>query len=154
MEFVDDRVKERVYVADLHTRLDAVKGWGGASAMLDKLPAIVASGFVLIFVSDIIGNHISFKNRIFNAIITSIVWGILFVALDLLYAEYNPPALVTAGNLATFTVIGVLLAFVSDFIGNMFVFDRRFANAFVTSIIWAVTFTVVAFSYLKWVLEA
>jgi hypothetical protein len=120
--------------------------------MLDKLPAIVASGFVLIFVADIIGNHIHFTSRVFNALVTSIIWGILFVALDLFYRQYLPPPLVPDGDLPKLTVVGVALAFASDLIGNTFLFNRRFANAFVTSIVWAVLFAIVYYVYYVYIL--
>lgn len=116
--------------------------------MLEKLPAVVASGFVLVFIADLIGNYIHFKSKIGNALVTSIIWGILFVALDLLYSAYNPPPLLTNEHLMAATAAGVLLAFVSDLIGNFWLFDRRFANAFLTSVIWAVLFAIVG--YLWW----
>jgi hypothetical protein len=116
--------------------------------MLEKLPAVVASGFVLMFVAALIGNYLTFKSRVYNALVTGIIWGVLFVGLNYLYGEMNPPPLVTPEDLGIYAGGGVLLAFITDWIGNTFLFDRRFANAFLTSVIWAIAFAVIM--YLWW----
>lgn len=118
--------------------------------MEEHLPAVVASGFVLVFLADVIGNHINFSSRVYNAAVTSIIWGILFVILDFGYANFDPPPLVSYENLWVWTVVGVLLAFVSDLIGNTIAFERRFVNSFVTAIVWAVAFFIVAKLYLAY----
>jgi hypothetical protein len=113
--------------------------------MLQKIPAVVASGFVLVFVAALIGNFATLRGPIYNALVTSIIWGILFVALDVIYALYIEPPLVPTGKLWGYTAAGVLLAFVADLIGNKFEFTHQYANAFITSLIWAVAFTIILF---------
>jgi hypothetical protein len=115
----------------------------GAQAMLEKLPAIVASGFVLMFVADLIGNFITFTSKWANAVVTCVIWGILFFALDMFYYYYLPPPLLPEGWLLPLTLIGVALAFIAALLGNYFLFDRRYANAFVTGIVWSVLFAIV-----------
>jgi hypothetical protein len=122
--------------------------------MLDKLPAIVASGFVLIFIADVIGNHVHFKTRVGNALVTSLIWGVLFVLLDSYYRWNTHEPLVTLEHLVIFAALGVVLAFLSDLLGNMYEFNRPFVNAFVTSIIWAVAFAIIFYAYVTYVLEA
>lgn len=42
---------------------------------------LVAQGFVAVVVSDLIGNTIAFKNRIVNALVTGIVFALIFYGL-------------------------------------------------------------------------
>jgi hypothetical protein len=116
--------------------------------LLDKLPAVIASGFVLIFVADLIGNHISFHNRFYNALVTCIVWGILFFLLNVAYTQVSGSGIVTWENLKIYTLGGVLLAFAADLIGNAIAFKSPYRNAFVTSVIWAIAFGIAAYLFI------
>jgi hypothetical protein len=111
--------------------------------MPEKLPAIVASGFVLMFVADLIGNFLHFKSKWINAVVTAAIWGGLFYALDLFYKYRLPPALLPDDWLLSWTLVGVAIAFICAYLGNFFLFDRRYANAFVTGIIWSVAFAII-----------
>ena len=42
--------------------------------------AVVLNGAAVIFISDLIGNTISFSNRFVNALVTSIVYALIFGA--------------------------------------------------------------------------
>jgi len=116
--------------------------------LLDKLPAVIASGFVLIFVADLIGNHISFHNRFYNALVTCIVWGVLFYLLNVAYSWWSDAAIVEDTNLIIYTLGGVLLAFAADLIGNSIAFKSPYRNAFVTSVIWAIAFGIAAYLFI------
>ena len=119
--------------------------------MEEHLLAIVGSGFALILVADLIGNNIVFTNRIQNALVTSIIWGGLFFALNFLYARLNPPPLLLwdLDHFWKWAALGVILAFLADLIGNSIAFRSRYRNAIVTACIWAVAFYAIAV-YLIW----
>jgi ABC-type Fe3+-siderophore transport system permease subunit len=117
--------------------------------LLDKLPAVIASGFVLILVADLIGNHINFDNRLYNAAITCVVWGVLFFVLNYAYAWWSESGIVESDNLKIYTLGGALLAFAADYIGNSISFKRPFVNAFVTAFIWAVAFGLGAWWFIR-----
>jgi ABC-type Fe3+-siderophore transport system permease subunit len=108
--------------------------------MEEHLLAIVGSGFVLILVADLIGNNITFSNRIYNALTTAIIWGILFFFLNWVYGQYNPPPLLSWEHLWQYGSIAVVLAFIADLIGNTIAFRSRYRNAITTAIVWAVFF--------------
>ena len=107
---------------------------------------MVPIGAGLVLVSDLIGNLISFKSRLYNALTTCIVWAVIFVAINLIYQSLHldPPYLVPEGLLWRWTAAGVVFAFVADLIGNYLSFSNRIVNSIVTSIVWAVLF----FAYL------
>ena len=117
--------------------------------MEDHLLAIAGSGFALILLADLIGNNITFTNRIYNALVTSLVWGGLFFALNFLYEKLNPPPLLLWEHFWKWAVIGVILAFLADLIGNSLAFRSRYRNAIVTACVWVVAFYVLAV-YLTW----
>jgi ABC-type Fe3+-siderophore transport system permease subunit len=112
--------------------------------MEDHLLAIVGSGFVLILVADLIGNNITFSNRVYNALVTSVIWGFLFFLLNFLYERFSPPPLLLWDHFWKWAAIGVLLAFVSDLIGNTLAFQSRYRNAITTAAVWAVVFYAIA----------
>jgi len=111
--------------------------------MPEKLPAILASGFVLIFIADLVGNFLNFTSKWVNAVVTTVIWGALFYALDKFYEYRLPPPLLPSDLLLSLTLVGMGLAFICALIGNLFLFDRRYANAFVTGIIWAISFAII-----------
>jgi len=108
---------------------------------------LVPLGAGLILVADLIGNLITFKNRIYNAVATAIVWCVLFVGLNYIYEylELEPSHLVPTGLMMKWTAAGIVFAFAADVVGNYLAFHNRIVNAIVTAIVWAVLFTVFLF---------
>jgi H+/Cl- antiporter ClcA len=123
--------------------------------MEEHILAIVGSGFVLILVADLIGNFLTFSNRFFNALVTSVVWGVLFFALNLAYDKLNPPPLLTWewDHFWWVAILGVILAFISDFVGNSIAFKSPYRNALVTACVWVVAFYVILIGYIHSLLD-
>jgi ABC-type enterochelin transport system permease subunit len=124
--------------------------------MKDILLAVVASGFVLILVADLIGNYIHFTSRVFNALVTSIIWVALFAVLNWVYYHYPRTAedgsvyylpLLQWTDFPLWALVGWVLAFVSDLIGNTIAFKSPYRNSLVTGCIWAVGFLVVTWFF-------
>jgi ABC-type enterochelin transport system permease subunit len=111
---------------------------------MDTALILIPLGAGLILVSDLIGNLISFKHRLYNAVTTAIVWCVLFVALNLIYEslELTPPHLVPSGLLVKWTAAGIVFAFAADLVGNHIAFDNRIVNSIITAIVWSVLFFV------------
>jgi ABC-type enterochelin transport system permease subunit len=105
---------------------------------------LIPIGAGLVLVSDLIGNLISFKHRIYNALITAVVWCVVFVALDYIYAmlDLKPAELVPPDLLLKWTAAGIVFAFAADLIGNHISFDNRIVNSLITAAVWAVLFFV------------
>jgi hypothetical protein len=97
---------------------------------------LVLIGASLTFISNLVGNHISFKHRIHNTLLATAFWLLCFFAL---YALQLTPSNM---NYKVFTVVAALAVFASDLIGNSIPFDRRAANALVSTIVWAILFNV------------
>ena len=105
---------------------------------------LIPMGAGLILVSDLIGNLIAFKNRVTNAVVTSIVWCGLFVALVFIIDQLfqNIRIWERPQQVVTWTLAGVAFAFIADLIGNYIAFDNRIKNSVITAIVWAVLFFV------------
>ena len=106
---------------------------------------LTALGTLLVFASDLVGNSIAFTNRFSNALVTSIVWGVVFV---ILYFVLSYPAIdiklaTSISDLARLTLSGIVIVFFADGIGNIIAFGNRFVNALVTAIIWAIVFVAI-----------
>jgi len=110
--------------------------------MQEHLAGIVAAGFALILVADLIGNYITFTHRIYNALVTSIIWGILFTLLNFLYDKLTDIPLLTweLDHFWLWGALGVVLAFLADLVGNTLAFKSRYRNAIITAFVWAVAF--------------
>jgi ABC-type enterochelin transport system permease subunit len=120
--------------------------------MRDILFAVVASGFVLILVADLIGNYIHFTSRVYNALVTSIIWVALFALLNWVYIHYPRPVqlpLVPWEDFPLWAAVGWALAFVSDLIGNTIAFKSPYRNSLVTGCIWAVGFLIVSWFFME-----
>ncbi len=98
---------------------------------------IILIGTLLVFISDSIGNMLSFGNRIANAFTTAIVWGILFIALYFVLGSIGMELASSLQALMITAAKGILLVFVADLIGNAIAFGNRFINALVTAIVWS-----------------
>lgn len=103
--------------------------------------SILGGGIVLVFLSDLIGNILSFSNRRLNAIITAVVWGAAFYPLTFFDVQITSINISPEEALAL-TVLGVQSVFVADVIGNSLIFNNRILNALVTSTVWAIVFYV------------
>ena len=103
---------------------------------------LVLAGFVVVLVSDLIGNFIAFDSRVVNALVTATVFTAIFggivwvlsgrpevIESDLTY--YDGLALIGLGAVAVF---------ISDFIGNHIAFGHKVVNALVTATVFALLF--------------
>ena len=98
---------------------------------------IVLLGAILVFVADSIGNRLSFKNRIINALTTAIVWGALFIGLYFVLNAFEIQLAGSLEGLMKLALKGAAIVFVADMIGNLIAFGNRFVNSFVTAVVWA-----------------
>jgi uncharacterized membrane protein len=100
----------------------------------------------ILFVIGLIGNVLSFSNRFMNALITAVIFmlvygGLFYVALASDQDELREQigALSQEQLLVNIGVAGALV-FVIDFVANMLSFQSRFMNALMTSIVFLVLF--------------
>ena len=100
----------------------------------------------ILFVIGLIGNVLSFSNRFMNALITAVIFmlvygGLFYVALTSDQDELREQigALSQEQLLVTIGVAGALV-FVIDFVANMLSFQSRFMNALMTSIVFLLLF--------------
>lgn len=103
--------------------------------MEQQVLLIVAIGFIVVFVSDSIGNLIAFDNRIVNALVTGVVFGVIFGAI-IWYLNQSAAPADRVPFLAT-VLVGAAVVVISDLIGNMIAFGNRFVNSLVTAVIFA-----------------
>lgn len=106
---------------------------------------ILIAGVAIVFVADLIGNILTFRNPRLNATVTAIVSLLLFFgALEgLMYVQFggfpNMPPNHFEFALAL-SALGVQSVFVADVIGNSILFDNRVGNALVTAVVWGLVF--------------
>ena len=100
----------------------------------------------ILFVIGLIGNVLSFSNRFMNALITAVIFmlvygGLFYVALTSDQDELREQigALSQEQLLVNIGVAGALV-FVIDFVANMLSFQSRFMNALMTSIVFLLLF--------------
>ena len=100
----------------------------------------------ILFVIGLIGNVLSFSNRFMNALITAVIFmlvygGLFYVALASDQDELREQigALSQEQLLVNIGVAGALV-FVIDFVANMLSFQSRFMNALMTSIVFLLLF--------------
>ena len=103
--------------------------------------ALISAGFL--FVIGYFGNVLAFSGRIVNALVTAIIFGLIIGAVF----YFADPALLSAeGVTASRNVllqqvaVAAGLVFVIDLIANMLVFNNRFTNALMTSVVFLVVF--------------
>jgi len=105
-------------------------------------PVLIAA--VVVFVVDLIGNMISFSNRVVNALVTALVFAVIFGTLfGLAFSDgWKPTALFMPANLAWLepVLISSGIVFVVGLIGNLLSFSSRVVNALVTAVVFAVIF--------------
>lgn len=111
-------------------------------------PAIVAA--VAVFLIDLIGNSIAYSGRLINAIVTAIVFFIVFGALSY-FGIGKMEVSTTVGTIPSGylpedfiwlepVLLATLVVFIVGFIGNVMAFKNRFMNALVTAILFVLIF--------------
>lgn len=119
---------------------------------------LIGIGFGVVLLSDLIGNFIAFGNRLLNALVTGVVFsviftGILFYLIDVWKNDPNSgiPADADLTKQAILVILsGFGAVFVSDLIGNSIAFRSRFVNALVTATVFALAFgSVMYFGFLR-----
>jgi ABC-type enterochelin transport system permease subunit len=104
----------------------------------------VLIGAAVVFVVGLLGNILSFSSRFGNALVTAILFALIFGGLAYLSrGEAHPlPAhfLPAEYAWAELVLIGAGIVFVVDLIGNVLSFSNRFVNAIVSAIVFAVIF--------------
>jgi hypothetical protein len=105
-------------------------------------PVLIAAAVV--FVVDLIGNMLSFSNRLVNALVTALVFAVIFGTLfGLAFKDgWSPTAIFMPAEFAWLepVLISSGIVFVVGLIGNLLSFSNRFVNALVTAIVFAAIF--------------
>mgnify|MGYP006889938256 CR=1 FL=1 len=105
-------------------------------------PVLLAAAVV--FVIGLIGNILSFSSRFGNALLTAILFAVIFGAL--FYTTQadvrapDPQFLPAEHAWLEYVLFGAAIVFVVDLIGNALSFSSRFVNALVTAIVFALIF--------------
>ncbi|MEM9725295.1 MAG: hypothetical protein AAF909_07525 [Pseudomonadota bacterium] len=112
----------------------------------DLIPLyLVLAGFVVVLISDLIGNTIAFSNRLVNAVVTGVVFTIIFggIAWYILNNVTENP--VPQSQAILVVLFGGVVVVISDLIGNSIAFGNRIVNALVTGTVFAVIFGAILF---------
>ncbi len=113
------------------------------SPVESALLTVVLPGAAILFVIGFIGNLLSFSSRFVNALVTAIVFAVVYGALVYFIDPASLPAdMPKISQQQWIQIIGMasVLVFVIDFIANMLTFSNRFWNALMTAIVFAVLF--------------
>lgn len=116
-------------------------------------PVIVAA--IILFVVDLIGNSIAYSGRLVNALMTSVVFFVVFAAL----AYFGLGKLVVSTDVADIpshflpgdllwlepVLIATALVLIIGFVANILAFKNRFINAVVTAVIFLFIFGAVTY---------
>ncbi|MAK62689.1 MAG: hypothetical protein CMK09_17095 [Ponticaulis sp.] len=118
-------------------------------------PVIVAA--IVVFLVDLIGNSIAYSGRVINAIVSGVVFFVIFAALayfGLGSLQVSTDA-VDVPSMSRFlpegflwlepVLIGTVLVLIIGFVANMLAFKNRFMNALVTALIFLVIFGAVTY---------
>ncbi len=111
-------------------------------------PVIVAA--IIVFLVDLVGNSLAYRGRFVNAIMTAVVFFVVFGALAYfglgklevstdvaqIPSQFLPPDLLWLEPV----VIGTVVVLIVGLIANMLSFKNRFMNAVVTAAIFVVIF--------------
>ena len=103
----------------------------------------VLVGAGILFVIGYIGNMLSFSSRFMNALVTAIVFALIYGALYFVIDQAALSAEVGAMSQEQwFKMVGIsaVLVFIIDLVANMIAFDSRFVNALMTAVVFAVLF--------------
>lgn len=105
-------------------------------------PVLLAA--IVVFVIGLVGNILSFSSRFGNALVTAILFAVVFGAL--FYTTQadvrapQPQFLPAEYAWAEYVLFGAAIVFVVDLIGNALSFSSRVVNALVTAIVFALIF--------------
>jgi len=116
-------------------------------------PVIVAA--IIVFLVDLVGNSLAYGGRFVNALVTAIVFLVVFGAL----AYFGLGRLEVSTDMAEIpsrflpddllwlepVLIATLLVFVVGLLGNLLSFKNRFVNALVTALIFLAIFGAVTY---------
>ncbi|MEM7766352.1 MAG: hypothetical protein AAF253_02565 [Pseudomonadota bacterium] len=116
-------------------------------------PVIVAA--IIVFLIDLVANSLAYSGRFVNALMTAIVFLVVFGAL----AYFGLGKLEVSTDMAEIpsrflpegllwlepVVIGAALVFVVGLVGNLLAFKNRFMNALVTALIFVAVFGAVTY---------
>ena len=109
----------------------------------------VLAGAGILFVIGYIGNLLSFSSRFVNALVTAIVFAVVYGALVYFIDSATlPPDLQKVSQEQWIQVIGMsaVLVFIIDLVANMLTFSSRFWNAFMTAVVFAILFAALVYA--------
>lgn len=108
---------------------------------------LVLIGFGVVFISDLIGNFISFDNRLVNSLVTGTVFTVIFglIVWRLTGLPEVQQASLGANRALMVVLFGFAVVVVSDLIGNNIAFGNKFVNALVTATVFALIFGAIIF---------
>jgi len=107
------------------------------TALLTKV--LIGAG--ILFVIGYIGNLLSFSSRFMNALVTAIVFAVVYGALIyFIDRAMLPPDLqkISQQQWLQMIAMSAVVVFVIDFVANMIAFSSRFVNALMTAVVFAV----------------
>ena len=111
----------------------------------------VLAGAGVVFVIAYVGNLISFSSRFVNALVTALVFAVVYGGLYFLVdRSMLPPDLQAISQETYFRMIAISagLVFVLDLVANVFSFSNRLMNALVTAALFAVLFGYLSYATL------
>ena len=111
----------------------------------------ILAGAGVVFVIAYVGNLISFSSRFVNALVTALVFAVVYGGLYFLVDQTMlPPELQAISQETYFRMIAISagLVFVLDLVANVFSFSNRLVNALVTAALFAVLFGYLSYATL------
>ncbi len=111
----------------------------------------ILAGAGVVFVIAYVGNLISFSGRFVNALVTAVVFAVVYGGLYFLVdRSMLPPELQAISQETYFRMIAISagLVFVLDLVANVFSFSNRLMNALVTAALFAVLFGYLSYATL------
>ena len=111
----------------------------------------VLAGAGVVFVIAYVGNLISFSSRFVNALVTALVFAVVYGGLYFLVdRSMLPPDLQAISQETYFRMIAISagLVFVLDLVANVFSISNRLMNALVTAALFAVLFGYLSYATL------
>ncbi len=111
----------------------------------------ILAGAGVVFVIAYVGNLISFSSRFVNALVTALVFAVVYGGLYFLVdRSMLPPELQAISQETYFRMIAISagLVFVLDVVANVFSFSSRLVNALVTAALFAVLFGYLSYATL------
>ena len=119
------------------------------SSAVTALLTQVLIGAGVLFIIAYIGNRMTFSNRFVNALVTALIFTILYGSLYFVVdTNLLPPELREARQHAWLDIIAMsaALVFVTDLVANMLSFSNRLMSAGVTAGVFAVLFALLIYA--------